>query len=316
MDSRFRLVLPVAVFFVAAMLPPVGYGASSPQKRVGLVSTKPVSAPTIQPIVVEVRTPDKSPDELRQEDSDRSARIANDREAIAVNRRIVQVSVGQLCVFGLQLIVFGYQAFKLRQTVSAANSQSTDMKASIAQATRAAAAMELMAASMAVSSKSAAESVATLKERTALQMRAYLSVVAGGGVYQEREKQYKFEAKPLLQNSGNTPAHKVGLSSKAAILPNPLPADFILESPGPPTGSGVIDPHQDRILTAVVEDFVEDDQVERIKRADGLGLYVWGVVAYDDVFGEGHTINFCQLTTWLPNNHVLAYYTQGRNDST
>jgi hypothetical protein len=59
--------------------------------------------------------------------------------------------------------------------------QSRDMQSSINEAVRAAAAMENVAQGIAISAQSAQNSVATLRERTAMQMRAYVAVVIGGG---------------------------------------------------------------------------------------------------------------------------------------
>src|SRR5258708_756447 len=61
-------------------------------------------------------------------------------------------------------------------------------------------------------------------------MRSYLCVNICTGVYQERAKDLRFEAKPMLLNTGYTPAHNVTYKAKADILPFPLPKDFNLPS--------------------------------------------------------------------------------------
>lgn len=161
-----------------------------------------------------------------------------------------------------QLIVFGYQAYQLKNTVKAASEQIADtkriiaeasrsatameevakhigssaetvsaqsksMEQSVSEAARLASAMEVVAKEMAVSSKAAVESVVALRERTAQQMRAYLTVNIGAAIYQERAKNWKFEGKPLLINTGHTPAKKVSFKASAAILKAPLPDDFV-----------------------------------------------------------------------------------------
>jgi hypothetical protein len=73
----------------------------------------------------------KSKDDTAQDAEDRKDKTANDRETIAINRNLVVIGLLQLVVFVGQLLVFGYQAWKLRQTVQAASEQSRDMKASI-----------------------------------------------------------------------------------------------------------------------------------------------------------------------------------------
>ena len=105
-----------------------------------------------------------------------------------------------------------------------AKRQSSEMQASIAEAGRAATAMELLV-------KSSAESVATLKDVTARQMRAYLVVDINSGLYQERDKNIKFEVKPSLKNAGQTPAHKLTYWATAKIMPFPLPEGFDFPTP-------------------------------------------------------------------------------------
>lgn len=205
----------------------------------------------------------------------------------------------QFAVFVLQLAVFGYQAWKLRETVEAAQAQSIDTKNSIAESARAATAMEGVSKSVAISAEAAKESVASIKERTAMQMRAYLTVVVGSAVYQEREKNVRFEGKPLLLNTGQTPAQKVGVKTRAAILPNPLPEEFDFSIPGPYPAGAVLGPGQNYMLSAIVSDFVEDGLVAGIKNGTaGRFLHVWGTVTYEDIFKQPHHTNFYQILTW------------------
>ena len=215
------------------------------------------------------------------------------------------------------------QAQRLRETIEKmdeiARSQTADMKASIAQATRSAAAMEKVAADMAISSRAAAESVTTLKERTAQQMRAYLTVVIGSGCYQERDKNLKFAGHPTLINAGHTPARKVGYRASADILPIDLPEDFTFPLPAKTIGASVIGPQQSNVMLAVVERFVPDQDVELIKSGKGgTALCVWGVVTYEDFFGEPHQTKFCQMLTWLPDEKqtIFGFYNARHNDAT
>ncbi|MDB0544568.1 hypothetical protein LBW62_25345, partial [Ralstonia solanacearum] len=67
-------------------------------------------------------------------------------------------------------------------------------------------------------------------------------------------------------------------------------------------------PGQSRILSAIVEDFVPDDEVDAIKSGSARALYVWGRVTYEDAFGESRYTNYCQALTWQPNNAVIGYF--------
>lgn len=221
----------------------------------------------------------------------------------------------------LQLVVFGIQARRLRQTIAKmdeiAGGQTADMQASIAQASRAAEAMERVANDMAVSATAARDSVDVLRERTAQQMRAYLTVIIGQALYQERAKNIKFEGKPMLVNTGHTPARKVAYKARAAILPYEMLRDFAFPLPAEVTGASVMGPQQSALLSAIVADFVPDNEVPIIKSgAAKRALHVWGTVYYEDIFGENHETKFCQILTWQPDGKIFGYFAPGHNDAT
>jgi hypothetical protein len=193
--------------------------------------------------------------------------------------------------------------------------QSESMQRSVAEAARLASAMEVVAKEIATSSKAATASVSAINK----QMRAYLSVIIGSAVYQERTKGLKFEAKPLVINAGHTPAKNVTTRSNAAILPGPsLPDDFTFPLPSEIKSTATIGAGQNAHLSAVVEDLVEDAEVEDIK----LGkhpkcLWVWGIVTYEDVFGETQSSKFCQSLFWSSDNkNVFGYYYHKNNEAT
>ena len=195
-----------------------------------------------------------------------------------------------------------------------ANRNMADMRDSINEAVRSANAMELLA-------RNSAESVATLKEVTAKQMRAYLMVVIGTAVYQDRANGLKFEAKPFVVNTGHTPAHKVAFKVKAAILPGTLPLDFNFPLLDHFMAGGVIGPQQNRVISGVVDDFCDDAAVDDIKHAKGDGkvLHVWGIVQYEDIFNVPHYTRFFHSVTWVgPSNQeqILGYYMPTFNDAT
>jgi hypothetical protein len=148
-------------------------------------------------------------------------------------------------------------------------------------------------------------------------IRAYLSVIIGIAIFQEQQDGIKFEAKPSLVNTGSTPARNVKIRIAAEIVPYaqaetfpyPLPQE-IAKAPA------VASPHQTYILSAIVKDFVPDADVSDIKHGrDGKGaLTVWGIVTYDDIFGQSHTTKFGQWLFWYPNQTPYGYYIPGQND--
>ncbi len=190
--------------------------------------------------------------------------------------------------------------------------QSKSMQLSVAEAARLASAMEVVAKEIAVSSKAAMASVDAIGQ----QMRAYICVVIGSAIYQERPKNLKFQAIPSIVNAGLTPAHKVSFQTDAAILPIPLPEDFTFPLPDNPAGTSMIGPRQNIVVSPIVKDFVDDTEVEAIKNGQGKGLYAWGIFTYEDIFGKPQYTKFCHLYTWLADGKTTyGYYDKRHNDA-
>lgn len=171
-----------------------------------------------------------------------------------------------------------------------------------------ASAMEKIADKIAASTEAATASVSAINK----QMRDYLFVLVGSGTVQNRANNWKFASSPTLRNAGNTPAHKVSFKIKTAILPVPLPEDFTFPLPSEPTGGSPIGPHQDTTLNAIADDFCADEEVENVKiGAKGKTLYVWGIVTYQDVFGENHFTKFCHTVNFVrigTEDRVTGFY--------
>jgi hypothetical protein len=268
------------------------------------------------PIFIKAIPTPKTEAETAQEAEDRKEKSANDRKLVEFTGALVTATWTLAAIGVMQLFVFGYQAYQLWETVKGTAEQSEAMERSIAEATRLASAMEVVSKEIAISAKAATDSVAALKERTAQQMRAYLAVVVGAAIYQERNKRLKFEGKPLLVNSGHTPAYKVGYRAEAAILPIPLPKDFTFPLPDEVTGEAMLGSQQNATLSAVLDDFCDDAEVEDIKIGKDKCLYIWGIVTYEDIFGEARRTRFCQSLTWFPDGKVFGFFTPGHNDAT
>lgn len=207
-----------------------------------------------------------------------------------------------------------------RQTeelIAESAAQSKSMERSVVEAAKLTAAMEKVAQDISISAKAATDSVSALRERTAQQMRAYLTVLIGGGIYQEREKNLKFEGKPNIINTGHTPAHRVRHKVKSSILAVPLPQDFAFPLPQEFTGGSVMGPQQTAMISAIVDDFIDERDVAAVKNGTGnRALYVWGIISYEDVFAESHYTRFCQIVTWLPDGKIFGYYLDRHNDAT
>jgi hypothetical protein len=166
------------------------------------------------------------------------------------------------------------------------------------------------------------QSVSASDEVAKRELRAYLTVGIGGAAYQERRPKEKggdlmFECRPVLFNSGRTPARKVTYKARAAVMPIPLPPGVHLpESPDDGIGGNILGPQQNAYMQGIVDGFQVDGEVNAIKYGTGTkGLYVWGLVTYEDAFGDGHFTRFCQHIYWDLQNNVLGHYIPGRNDA-
>jgi hypothetical protein len=250
---------------------------------------------------------------------DRQARASVADEELRIDRENVIVNRGQFLtnrllwtVAVLQLLVYVYQSKKLRDTVKAGEEQSRALERHISEARRLADAAE-------VSAKAGTKASTILEHRTAAQMRAYIGVVVGAAIYQERVRPkggpLKFSAKPLVVNSGHTPAYRVSHKSKSQILRCPLTGSFDFPIPSVSTDLPVLMPNQSISFQVVVDDFVDDTTVDLIKKNDGNALYVWGIVTYRDVFEVWHETRYCQYFSWQNDDSVLGTYVPGQNDA-
>jgi hypothetical protein len=147
-----RILLAVVLFFLTSLT-----AQSSPETPKQKTSNPQQTAPADQrgteqlPAVVKILPTPKTAEETEADRKERAEKADSDWALVKLT--------GALAIVGaLQLLVFGYQAWKLRQTVQAAAQQSEDMEKSIAESARSATAMEAVAQSIAISAKAAVES--------------------------------------------------------------------------------------------------------------------------------------------------------------
>jgi hypothetical protein len=202
----------------------------------------------------------------------------------------------------------------------AAVAQGRDMENSIAEAARAAKAMEAVAENIQANSKISAQHLDVGKENAARQLRAYLGVAIGHAIYQETSNNKRFEALPILINYGFSPAHKVAYWARAEILPFPLPPDFdFTQRSELASFAFTLHPRQELILNAFVDGLVDESEVEDIKRGDNKRLTIYGTVFYEDIFGLRRQTNFCQSIRWITaadgSSRVAGTYHNRHNDA-
>ncbi|MDB4971566.1 MAG: hypothetical protein JWN44_7255 [Myxococcales bacterium] len=267
------------------------------------------------PAIVKVLPPEKTRDEAdaesreKKEHADNEGLLSKSTLALAVITGLLALGTGVLAAFTYKLWTATTEMVGKADT--ATGKQSSDMRDSITE-------MGRIANSVHESAKVAASSVAAIEEmktHAQMQMRAYLSVGVGNGTYQERERGFYFDVRPVLLNSGNTPAHKVGFRVAAEILPVPLPDHFTFPLPDQIDGGLVLGPGARFDLFGRVPNFVPDDEVVAIKKGHNRAVYIWGKIVYEDVFGAKHHTNFCQQIIWLENVGVYGIYQHRHNDA-
>ena len=169
------------------------------------------------------------------------------------------------------------------------------------------------------SADAAKKMAVTMDDTAKRQLRAYLSVMVGTALYQDRAQGRKFKGMPRVVNIGQTPAHKVAYRSSAAIMPRELPVDFTFPLPDEPSGSGVLGPHQTFDMGRAIDDFCPDAEVGDIKIGKGKILHIWGIVTYTDVFGHDWNTKFCQSFIFGNDGkeeQVFGFYNERHNDAT
>jgi hypothetical protein len=198
-------------------------------------------------------------------------------------------------ILAVQAWVFFRQAFRLRQTVEAMDAQSKDTKLSIAQANRAAVAMEGVAGSLAESTAITSGMVSNQKEFWRQQMRAYVSVDPGTYFRQKQRLGIFFNFKPNITNHGMTPANKVTIIHNCIITPARVPDDFVFETNwqnATLSSSSTIFPRQTRFTTHIFNRFINLAEVKKQFRGQEH-FVLWGTVIYEDIFGDKHHTNYC-----------------------
>lgn len=251
------------------------------------------------PLIVKTLISPKTQEETAEDTAERNQKQANDRHIVEFT--------GALVIIGfLQFLAYAYQGKKLRETVESAGEQAEAMKRHIGEAARSATAMETIAHTIEYGNKAIT--------------RAYLTVTVGDiHLFQERrqpgQEDLKFETRPNLTNTGNTPARNVCIQIAADILAIPIPRDFNFPLPeNNIANAGIIGAHQTSVLAGTAPDFVPDAEIGVIKEGKRKALCVWGLITYQDIFGDGHNTKFAQWITWNPNGRVVGYYIAGQND--
>ena len=173
--------------------------------------------------------------------------------------------------------------------------QRAEMAASIMQATRSALATEALAANVGRT----LEFNASVFEAGKKQVRAYIFTPSGNGTPQT--DQLRFEGEVTYQNTGQSTAFNVRCVANCGILRFDQLDSFAFPLPdmpevGVPLGNG-----QGLGVSRILGERVPDDHVADISINANEAFYVWGAIAYADIFGDPHETKFCLRFRFIGN---------------
>lgn len=67
-------------------------------------------------------------------------------------------------------------------------------------------------------------------------------------------------------------------------------------------------------MSAIVDDYVPDEDIEKIKVGAKGALHVWGVVEYVDILDQPHETEFC--LTWMPAGNIYGWLLAAHSNAT
>ena len=160
---------------------------------------------------------------------------------------------------------------------------------------RSAVAMEGVKESMAINAGQIVRSVDLQKQYGQMQLRPYLTVLVGEGVYQDEN--LRFEIRPKVLNTGHTPAKDVRWRIGIEVLSLADVDAFRFPLP-PAVGGNMIAPHQDYLLSAVLPRRVDDADAIREGDASKGIILVYGCISYRDSLKRRYLTTFAQQVSW------------------
>jgi hypothetical protein len=152
------------------------------------------------------------------------------------------------------------------------------------------------------------ETIGVMHDTSERQLRAYLCVLAGAEgstIEQNEERNSRLEIKPIINNSGQTPAYNVNYRARATICDVPLPRDFTfpLAAQVAEASSAVIGANQSQFMVIGADNMYGPTELTAIKAPSVAGsptrrLVVYGIVNYTDAFKKPQYTNFCFYILW------------------
>lgn len=148
------------------------------------------------------------------------------------------------------------------------------------------------------------------------QLRAYISVMTGEGYRQGATRGLRFEFRPRLINTGETPAYGVNIQSGIVFLSNIEGATYDFEANLPPiTSIGVmtLGKNQDRFTQAILNRRLTKTELRQFLRGTS-SLFIFGKVSYRDTFKRVRYTNYCYSVSMWNKRILLTWRTTFRHN--
>jgi hypothetical protein len=148
-------------------------------------------------------------------------------------------------------------------------------------------------------------------------LRAYLVVKVGTQFRQGGVRGLRFEFRPGLLNTGQTPAYEMRTIARVAFLSPAEAAAFNFNLPDPtgdPTAASAVTlgPEQDRFVQAILDRRLSKAELREYQRMQKF-LYVYGTTYYRDAFRKARYTNFCYSVSWWNKRALPLWQTVFRH---
>lgn len=157
------------------------------------------------------------------------------------------------------------------------------------------------------------------RETAERQLRAYITVQTGEA-YRQRggPKGWRFEFRPTILNTGQTPAYSVNIRGTVVFLSTEEAENFNWEDNLPPTakvGVLTLGTQQNRFTRAVMSRRLTRAELRQFS-SGSHDFYVFGKVTYQDTFRIDHSTRYCfALAKWHKRGAHTWLTTYRYNDS-
>lgn len=138
----------------------------------------------------------------------------------------------------------------------------------------------------------AEDAVAVTRESAERQLRAYISAHIRNLKIIGKGKQASVTVD--MKNHGQTPAKNLRYHAMTAVMPYPLPENFIFpELPGISDSRDTIHPGVTHNGYAWPRRNFTEEEIDYIIKGESPRLYAFGIIYYEDIFGQTRTTEFC-----------------------